>query len=154
MRSARGLRADSHVVRRTRRRSRRGRSEQEEGEVAATPPTNNRDLVLFVRPGNHPSGEVRLRVFTAVRGKMWWTVASYGSVQLRLTDDTTVTVERDDLRRVYEELWARADTPGAVFTASLRLDEGGKHRRYPGAVSLDQSQSNALKRVLDRLAEK
>lgn len=83
---------------------------------------------------------------------MSWTVASYGSVRFKLVGGTTVIVERDDLRRVYEELWTLSNAPGAVSTAALLLDEGGKHRRYPEAVNLNRPQSDALKRVLDRLA--
>jgi hypothetical protein len=56
------------------------------------------------------------------RGKMSWTVAS---VRLKLVDGTTVIVERDDLRRVYEGLWTLSNAPGAVSTAALLLDEGG-----------------------------
>lgn len=76
-----------------------------------------------------------------------------GSVWFDLADGTTVIVEGSDLRRVYEELWTLADRPGAISTAAMLLDEGGKHRHYAEAVGLNQPQSDALRRALDQLAD-
>jgi hypothetical protein len=63
-----------------------------------------------------------------------------------------VTVEGDDLRPVYEELWVLSDLPGAISTAALLIDEAGRHPSHREAVKLNSQQSMALRRALDRFA--
>jgi hypothetical protein len=64
-----------------------------------------------------------------------------------------VTVEADDLRSVYEELWALSDLPGAISTAALLRDEAGRHPHYRHPIDLNGAQSAALRRALDHFAD-
>jgi hypothetical protein len=80
-------------------------------------------------------------------------VSSSQSVNFDLEDGTTVTVESDDLRRVYDELWLLSRAfPGAISTAALLLDEAGRHRRRRYGINLDRAQGSALTRALNQLA--
>jgi len=74
-----------------------------------------------------------------------------GFVLFRLADGRSLTVEDDDLRRIYEELWTLAAEPGAVSTAALLLHES---RRSPAArqsVDLTPLQTDVLTRAIERL---
>ena len=72
-----------------------------------------------------------------------------GFVRFDLADHTTVIVERDDLQRIYEELWVLSDVPGAITTAALLINQMGRHPPFRETVNLDSSQSTALRRAVD-----
>lgn len=74
---------------------------------------------------------------------------SFESVYFDLTDGTSLAVESNDLRRVYEDLWKLSSVPGAVSTAALLLHEAGRHPRHRHRVTLNSLQSAALRRALD-----
>jgi hypothetical protein len=80
-------------------------------------------------------------------------VVSPQSVTFELADGTTVIVERNDLRGVYEALWDLSRVPGAISTAALLLDEAGRPRNSRPPVNLNQSQSDVLRRALDDFAD-
>ena len=72
------------------------------------------------------------------------------SVRFDLADGTSVAVESNDLRRVYEDLWKLSSVPGVVSTAALLLDGACRHPRH--RVNLNSLQSAALRRALDGFA--
>jgi hypothetical protein len=80
-------------------------------------------------------------------------MASSTSVQFKLTDGTTVIVEREDLRQVYEELWLLSHLQGAISTAALLIDEAGRRPRLREPVNLNTAQSTALTRAIDHGAD-
>ena len=71
------------------------------------------------------------------------------SVNFDLADGTTVAVESSDYRRVYDELWMLSKVPGAVSTAGLLL-HAARHPSYPHGVDLNEAQSAALRRAINR----
>ena len=79
-------------------------------------------------------------------------MAASGPARCALADGTAVTVEGDDLRHVYRELWALTDLPGAVSTAALLVHEAERHPHYRQPISLDGPQTVAFRRALDQSA--
>jgi hypothetical protein len=75
-------------------------------------------------------------------------VDSYDAVHFDLADGTALTIERDHIRRVYDELWRLSKTPGAVSTAALLLDGAGRHSRYGYRIDLNGVQSAALRSAM------
>lgn len=71
------------------------------------------------------------------------------SVHFDLADGTSLAVDSNDLRRVYEDLWKLSGVPGAVSTAALLLHEAGRHPHQRHRVTLNSLQSVALRRALD-----
>lgn len=72
------------------------------------------------------------------------------SVDFGLADGTTVALESSQYRRVYDELWKLSkNMPGAVSTAGLLLN-AARHPSYPRDVKLDETQSAALRRAINR----
>ena len=47
---------------------------------------------------------------------------SVGSVRFTLDDGETIIVPDDELRRIYESLWAMSNEHGAISTAALVMD--------------------------------
>ena len=76
-------------------------------------------------------------------------MASTGSVQFDLADGTTVTVEEDELQRVYRELWELARLPGAISAAALLVHEAERHLSHRQTVDLNGPQTVAFRRALD-----
>lgn len=74
---------------------------------------------------------------------------SFESVHFDLADGTSLAVESNDLRRVYEDLWKLSSVPGAVSTAALLLHEAGRQPHHRHRVALNSLQSAALRRALD-----
>ena len=70
-------------------------------------------------------------------------------VEFRLTDGTSLLVPEAELRHLYEVLWDLSDTPGAVSTAALLMDEARKYARYRHPVELTVAQGNALRQAAD-----
>ena len=73
-------------------------------------------------------------------------------VEFRLPDGTWLTVPDSKLRRVYEALWDLSETPGAVSTAALLIDEGHRLPRNRHEVELDHRQADALRQAVARFA--
>lgn len=63
-----------------------------------------------------------------------------------------MTVEGDELRRVYDGLWTLTDVPGAVSTAALLMWEADRKPSYRCTVCLNGPQSAAFRRALDHFA--
>lgn len=80
-------------------------------------------------------------------------MASSGPVWFNLADGTSVTVEGDDLRRVYQELWELTGVPGAISTAALLADEPNRHSSSRRPVNLNGPQTVAFRRALDHFAK-
>ena len=80
-------------------------------------------------------------------------MATSGLVRFELADGTAVIVEGDDLRNVYQELWALTDLPGAISAAALLVHEADRHPQYRQPVSLNGPQTVAFRRALDRSAK-
>lgn len=80
-------------------------------------------------------------------------MGSSDSVYFDLADGTALTVERDDIRRVYDELWRLSKVPGAVSTAALLLDGAGRHSRHRYRIDLNRVQSAALRSAIDHFQD-
>lgn len=78
---------------------------------------------------------------------------SHDSVYFDLADGTAVTVERDHIRRVYDELWRLSNTPGAVSTAALLLDGAAWHHGHRHRIDLNRLQSAALRSAIDHFKD-
>jgi hypothetical protein len=74
------------------------------------------------------------------------------AVEFRLSDCTSLIVQSADVRRIYEALWAISDHIGAISTAALLFDDAQKHHQYREPINLNLAQSNAVREVVDHLA--
>lgn len=79
-------------------------------------------------------------------------MAVSGSVQFELADGTSVTVEADELRDIYQELLELTGLPGAFSTAELLVHEADQQPSNRLPVGLNGPQTVALRRALDHLA--
>ena len=71
------------------------------------------------------------------------------SVHFDFADGTSVAVDSNNYRRVYNELWTLSKKiPGAISTAGLLLN-ATQHPGYPHTVDLSKAQSAALRRAIN-----
>jgi hypothetical protein len=74
------------------------------------------------------------------------------SLEFDLADGTNVTLEGDDLLRLYQELWVLSEFIGATSAAALLIEEAGRHAPYRRPVSLNGPQTVAFRRALEHSA--
>jgi hypothetical protein len=71
-----------------------------------------------------------------------------GSVRFTLDDGETLIVPDDELRRIYESLWAMSRQPGAISTAALVMDVSRLSPFGPRSVELTAPQSAVFRKAL------
>jgi len=71
-----------------------------------------------------------------------------GSVRFTLDDGETLVVPDDELRRMYESLWAMSREPGAISTAALVMDVSRLSPYGPRSVKLTTAQSAVFRKAV------
>lgn len=71
-------------------------------------------------------------------------------VQFSLADGGTASVQRDELRGLYDELWLLTDIPGAV-SAAAKVKHAEWVQSGDNSHALDRRESAALLKALQRL---
>jgi len=71
-----------------------------------------------------------------------------GSVRFTLDDGETIIVPDDELRRIYESLWAMSPEPGAVSTAALVMDVSRLSHYGARSVELTTPQSAVFRKAV------
>ena len=57
------------------------------------------------------------------------TLSSSDVIDFRLSDGTSLRVQDEQLRQIYQALWDLSDVPGAISTAAMLMHEGNQDRK-------------------------
>jgi len=71
-----------------------------------------------------------------------------GSVSFTLDHGETIIVPDDELRRIYESLWAMSHEPGAISTAAVVMDVSRLSPYGPRSVDLKHPQSTVFRKAV------
>ena len=71
-----------------------------------------------------------------------------GSVRFTLDNGETIIVPDDELRRIYESLWAMNHEQGAISTAALVMDVSRLSPYGPRSVDLTHPQSTVFRKAV------
>jgi hypothetical protein len=76
------------------------------------------------------------------------TLSSSGVIDFRLSDGTSLRVQDEELRQIYEALWDLSDLPGAISTAAMLMHEGNRSARFRHPIELNVAQGDVLRQAL------
>ena len=78
-------------------------------------------------------------------------LSSVDVIDFKLSDGTSVRVQDEQLRRIYEALWDLSDLPGAISTAAMLMHEGNQSARFRHPIELNDSQGDVLRQALSSI---
>jgi hypothetical protein len=75
-------------------------------------------------------------------------LSSSDVIDFRLSDGTSLRVQDEQLRQIYQALWDLSDVPGAISTAAMLMHEGNQSARFRHPIELNAAQGDVLRQAL------